>query len=139
MPDKDNRRPAIRTLIDWLKVAVLLLDEAAAVVLVVVVLRFLKIQVPLPVAIVLGLLFGTIVFIIHKAVIPSFHRKVVTGSEGMAGREGRVVQTLNPKGVITIGSERWKAKSVEDYIEVDEDVEIIELDGLTLKVKRKGD
>ncbi len=126
-----------RTITDWLKVLALLLDEAAALVLVILLLRFFKIHIPLPIAIVTGLLLGTFVFIIHKVVIPSFHRRIVTGSEGMIGKQGRVVEPLTPIGVITVNGERWKAKSIDNNIEVNENVEIIGLDGLTLKVKHK--
>ena len=75
---------------------------------------------------------------IHVAVIPSFHRRIVTGSEGMLGVQGRVVKPLKPVGTIVIKGEHWRAKSIEDSIEVNENVEIVGLDGLTLNVKRKG-
>ncbi len=96
-----------------------------------------RLQPALPVKIVMGLVLGTFVFIIHVAVIPSFHRRIVTGSEGMLGAQGMVVEALNPVGAIIVKGERWKAVSVDDNIEVDENVEIVELEGLTLKVKRK--
>ena len=122
---------------DWLKVMVLLLDEAAAVVLVLLVLRLLKIEIPLPIAIVAALLFGAFVFVIHKAVIPTFHKKQVTGAEGLIGLEGEVIEPLNPVGVIRISGEYWKAKSVAENIDVGEEVEILGLGGLTLTVRPK--
>ena len=139
MHKKANTKPAKRTVADWLKVLVLLLDEGAALILVILVLRFFGIRIPLPITIVIALLLGTSIFITHKAIIPSFNWKQVTGSEGMIGTQGRVVKPLTPVGTITVAGERWKAKSIDDNIEVDETVEIIGLDGLTLKVKRKGD
>ena len=137
MGKKVDSKPLKRTVIDGLKVLVLLLDEAAALVLVVLVLRFLKIHIPLPLTIAAGLLLGTVIFITHKAVIPSFHRKIVTGPEGMIGGQGRVVEALTPVGAVVVDGERWRAKSVDDNIEVDENVEIVGLERLTLKVKRK--
>ncbi|MFC2022027.1 NfeD family protein [Chloroflexota bacterium] len=137
MGKKGNTKFIKRTVTDWLKVLVLLLDDAVALLVVILVLRFLKIHIPLPITIVIALLLGTFLFIIHKVVIPSFHRRIVTGPEGMIGAQGRVVELLNPGGAITVNGERWKAKSVDDNIEVDENVEIVELEGLTLKVKRK--
>ena len=127
-----------RTFGDWLKVLVLLLDEAAVVVLVIVVLRFLRIQISLPITIAIAILVGTLVIIIHIAVIPSFHRKQITGREGMIGAQGRVVKPLTPVGAITVKGEYWRAKSVDDNIAADENVEIVGLEGLTLKVKREG-
>ncbi|MFC1954175.1 NfeD family protein [Chloroflexota bacterium] len=135
-----NKKLIKRTITDWGKVLVLLLDEAAVVVLVIVVLQFFGIRIPLPVKIVTGLVLGTLVFIIHVAVIPTFRRRIVTGSEGMLGAQGRVVEALNPVGAIIVKGERWRAVSVDDNIEVDENVEVVGLEGLTLKVKReKGD
>jgi len=127
-----------RTLTDWGKVLVLLLDEAAMVLLVIVALNFFRIAIPLPVAIILALVIGAFVFVIHLAVIPSFHRKIVTGTEGMLGVQGTVVKSLDPIGAVVIKGEHWRAKSVEGSIKVDEEVEIVGLDRLTLNVKRKG-
>jgi len=127
-----------RTITDWGKVLVLLLDEAAVLVVVILVLKFLGIRIPLPVTIPIVIMGGIFVFIIHIAVIPSFRRKIVTGREGMIGVQGRVVEPLTPIGVIFVKGEYWNAKSVDDNIEVDENVEIVGLDRLTLKVQRKG-
>jgi len=125
------------TLKDWLMVLVLLLDEVAALVLILLVLWFLKIRISLPIAIAMALLLGTFAFMTHKVIIPSFHKKKVTGSEGMLGLEGEVVEPLTPVGAIKVGGEYWKAKSVDGDIDAGEDVEILSLNKLTLEVKRK--
>ena len=126
-----------RTFRDWIKVLVLLLDEAAVVAIVIVVLRFLRIQIPLPVVIVIALIAGALIFVIHFAVIPSFHKKQVTGQEGMIGQQGSVVEPLSPWGTVMVNGERWKAKPVDNgKIEVDEEIEIVRIEGLTLKVRR---
>ena len=127
-----------RTTADWGKILILLLDEAAVIVAILLILHFLGIQIPVPIMIGGGIIVVTFVFIIHIAVIPSFHRKQVTGREGMIGEQGRVVEPLNPVGTIIVKGEYWSAKSVDDRIEADENVEIVGLDGLTLRVKRKG-
>ncbi len=126
-----------RNIKDWLIVLVLLLDEAVAVVLVLLVLRFLGIQIPLPITIVIALLLGVFIFITHKVIIPSFHRKKITGSEGMMGLTGEVIEPLTPVGVIRVGDEYWKAKSVDRDIAAGEEVEVLGLNGLTLTVKLK--
>ena len=125
------------TIKDWLKVLVLLLDEAAAVALVFLVLWILRIEIPLPITVVLALLLGALVFVIHKAVIPTFHKKQVTGAEGLIGLEGEVIKPLTPEGVVRVKGEYWKAKSVGENIAVGEEIEILKLNGLTLTVKRK--
>ncbi len=123
---------------DWLKVLVLLLDEAVAVLLVLLVLWALKIKVPLSVAIVVALLLGASIYITHKAIIPTFHRKKVTGAEGLIGLGGEVIEPLTPKGMVKVKGEYWKAKSVGGKIAAGEAVEVLGLNGLILEVKRKG-
>ena len=123
---------------DWGKVLILLLDEAAVIVLVIVILHFFRISIPLPITIMVALILGGLIFVIHVAVIPSFHRKKVTGKEGMIGTQGRVIEPLIPTGTILIEGERWKTKSINGNIEIDEEVEVVELERLILKVKRKG-
>ena len=125
------------TVKDWLLVLVLLLDEAAAVVLVLLVLWFFRIRIPIWIAIVGALLLGAIAFIIPKVVIPSFHARKVTGSEGMIGLEGEVIEPLAPVGVVRVEGELWKAKSVAGDVPAGETVEIIKLNKLALEVKRK--
>lgn len=116
----------------------LLLDEAAVLVVFILILQFLGVRIPLPITISIAIILGIFVFIIHVAVIPSFRRKQVTGREGMIGAEGKVVEPLTPVGTITIKGEYWRAKSVDGSIEVDENVEIVGLEGLILRVRRKG-
>ena len=127
-----------QTITDWGKVLILLLDEAAVIVVILLILHFLGIRIPLPIMIGGGIIVGVFVFIIHIAVIPSFHRKKVAGREGMIGTQGRVVEPLTPAGTVMVHGEYWKAESVDDNIGVDENVEIVRLQGLVLKVKRDG-
>lgn len=126
-----------RTIKDWLIVLVLLLDEAVALVLVLLVLSFFNIRIPLWVTVVIALLLGGFAFVVHKVIVPSFHKKPVTGSEGMIGLEGTVIESLTPFGVIRIEGEYWKAKSVDENIAVGGEVEILRLNKLTLEVKCK--
>jgi len=128
-----------RSIKDWFIILVVLLDEVVVVALVFLVLWLLGIEIPLPVTITVALLLGVLVFIMQKAVIPTLHKKRITGSEGMIGLTGTVIEPLTPEGIVRVEGESWKAKSVGDDIAVDEEVEILGLDGLTLKVSRKGD
>jgi membrane-bound ClpP family serine protease len=131
---KENTK---RTIKDWLKVTVLLLDEAVAIALVLAALWFFKISLPLWLAIVVALLLGTLVFVIHKLIIPSFHARQVTGREGMIGLVGEVIEPLTPSGVIRIEGEYWKARSVEGNVPAEQEVEIMDLKQHVLEVKRK--
>ena len=89
------------------------------------VLWFFKISIPPWAVIVAALLLGAFIFITHKVIIPSFHRKRVTGSEGMIGLEAEVIEALTPIGVVRVEGEYWKAKSVDNDIAAGEDVEIL--------------
>ena len=122
----------------WLVVLVLLLDDVAVFVLVIFGLQFLGIEIPLPVKIVIAVILGTFVFIIHKAVIPALRRKKITGSEGMIGLEGEVIEALTPVGAVMVRGERWKAKSVDEDISAGDEVEILGVNGLTLTVRLKS-
>ena len=58
----------------------------------------------------------------------------------MIGLQGRVVWPLTPVGAIYVKGENWKAESIGDYIEVDENVEVVGIEGLILRVVRlRGD
>ncbi|MBA7569414.1 hypothetical protein ES708_11153 [subsurface metagenome] len=138
MNKKIDAKLILQAIKDWGKVLILLLDEAAVIVVILLILHFLGIQIPLPIMIGGGIIVGIFVLIIHIAVVPSFRRKQVTGREGMIGTQGRVVEPLTPIGTIIVKGEYWKAKSLDDNIEFDENVEIVRLEGLVLKVKRDG-
>ena len=136
MNKKIDKKLILSTIKDWGKVLVLMLDEAAVIVVILLILHFLGIPITLAIKIGAGIAFVIFVFIRHAAVIPSFHRKQVTGKEGMIGLQGRVVEPLNPVGIIIVKGEHWKAKSLNEYIESNEEVEVMEVNGLTLMVKR---
>ena len=138
MSKKIDKKLIVRTVTDWGKVLILLLDEAVVIVVILLILHFLEIQIPVPIMIGGGIIIGIIIIMVHIAVIPSFHRKQVTGQEGMIGEQGRVVEPLTPFGTIIVRGEYWKAKSLDDNIEFDENVEIVGNERLTLKVKREG-
>ena len=126
-----------RSIKDWFIILILLLDEVAALLLLLLVLWILDIQLPLPIIVVIALLLGGFAFIIHKVVIPVLHKKRITGSEGMIGLTGEVIEPLTPVGMVRVGSEYWKARSVGGEIEAGEEVEILSLNGLTLMVRLK--
>ena len=131
---KENTK---RTIKNWLKVLVLLLDEAVAIALVLAALWFFKISLPLWLAIVFALLLGALAFGTHKLIIPSFHARQVTGREGMIGLVGEVIEPLTPSGVIRIEGEYWKARSVEGNVSAGQEVEILDLKRHVLGVRKK--
>lgn len=122
---------------DWLIVLVLLLDEVAVVALVLLALWYFKIKLPVSVIIVLVLLLGALVFLTHRVIVPSFHRKQVTGREAMVGLEGTVTESLGPDGIVRVAGEYWQATSVDGNILAGEEIEVVSSVKLTLTVKSK--
>ena len=137
MNEKINEKVKLRTLKDWGKVLLLMLDEVIIIAVILLIMHFLGVEITLPIKIGAGIILLIFVFVRHVAVIPSFHRKLVTGREGMIGEHGKVVKPLTPAGVVSLKGEYWNAKSIDDDIEADEDVEIVGVDGLMLRVKRE--
>ena len=121
----------------WLIVIIALLDDVAVLALVFILLWVFRAHIPLAVIIIIGIVACTIVFFIHRAIVPSLRRKQEIGSEAMIGQSGEVTQELAPKGVIWVKGEYWQAKCLGENIEIGEEVEIIEIDRLVLEVKRK--
>jgi membrane-bound serine protease (ClpP class) len=115
-----------------------LLDELVVLAAIFLLVHFLNIRIPVSVLIVTGVLIIVFVAIIHVRVIPSFHLKKITGKEGMIGLKGRVVQPLTPVGTIYVGGENWNAETDDGYIGNGEDVEIVGIKELLLKVIRSG-
>jgi membrane-bound serine protease (ClpP class) len=122
----------------WLIILIALLDDVAALALVFVLLWFFKVEIPLSALIVIGLVVGSVIFMVNRAVVPSLRRKKAIGAEAMIGMEGIVVASLKPKGIIRVGGEYWQAESLDGDIETGEDVEIVVIDRLKLGVKRKA-
>jgi membrane-bound ClpP family serine protease len=135
---KVNKKSTKVTVTSWLKVIVFLLDDVVALLIIVFILHLLKIQIPWPIIITAAILLGVLLFIINRAIIPDFRRKSVTGQEGMIGLQGSVIKTLSPIGTVLVEGEHWKAKSVDGkLIRTDESVQVVEVDRLTLLVRRK--
>jgi membrane-bound ClpP family serine protease len=133
-----NKKSGSSSLRAWLIVLIALLDDVVALVLVFVVLWFFRVEIPLSAIIVIGLVLGTFIFILHRAIVPSLRRRKITGAEGMVGLTGEVVKSLKPDGVVRVGGEYWQAKSIEGDVEAGEDVEVIDIDRLNLEVRRKA-
>jgi membrane-bound ClpP family serine protease len=121
----------------WLIVLVALIDDIAALALVFVILWAFHVDIPVYLLVIIGILAGIVIFIIHRAIIPSLRRRKVIGKEGMLGEVGEVTKTLTPQGVVKVKDEYWQAESENGDISRGEEVEIIGINGLTLKVKHK--
>jgi membrane-bound serine protease (ClpP class) len=97
------------------------------------------INVSLPIIIVLILFFGGIILLIGKLVIKDFKKRSVTGTEGMIGKVGEVLDwdISSHKGKILVHGEIWSAESNTDFNRGDK-VEVLQVNDLMLKVKGLG-
>ena len=135
--DINYNRSVKRTFKDWLTVLGLLVDEAAAAGVLLFVLRVFDLTIPLWLIIVVALALGGIAFVFHRSVIPSFHRKRVTGAEAMVGLSGEVIELLQPVGVVRVEGEYWKAESENGEVPAGKTVEVSSVKGLVLRVRRR--
>jgi len=62
---------------------------------------------------------------------------VAIGVETLVGKVGHVTQTLNPRGIVQLEAEEWSAESVGGTIEVGQSVEVVEVTGVRLRVRKK--
>jgi membrane-bound serine protease (ClpP class) len=62
-------------------------------------------------------------------------KKASTGQKGIVGEKGVALGTLHPEGQVSVHGEVWKAVSSEK-IKKGEKIEVIDVEGLVLKVRR---
>jgi len=121
----------------WTIVLLSLIDDIVILAVVIGILWYFKIELPWWAMIAIGLALGSYIFFRTWAVLPSVRRRKITGSEGMIGTVGEVTESLTPTGIIRVAGESWQAESIEGNIEMGEEVEILSMYRLKLKVKRK--
>jgi membrane-bound serine protease (ClpP class) len=87
--------------------------------------------------IVMAILLGLFFLFGVAAVVRAHKRKPEAGKEELLGDVGRVMEDLDPEGVVKLHGELWKAKSRSgERIPVGEKVKVVEVDGLTLIVEK---
>lgn len=64
----------------------------------------------------------------------ALERKPVIWSEAMVGRCGKTTTSLTPDGYVQVNGELWHAFSSDTNINEGEDIVVVELDRLTLRV-----
>ena len=92
----------------------------------------------IPLVIGWSLLLGVVFFFMVMMAVRAQKRRPTTGNEGLIGEIGRVTQDLSPEGTVLIWGERWRAETVDGQsIPVGSDVEVVEVQGMRLRVRRK--
>jgi membrane-bound serine protease (ClpP class) len=96
---------------------------------------FLRVSWPLNIA--LALITTAFFIIIVRAAIKARRLPARTGGSAMIGETGYARSQLDPLGQVQVHGEIWSAESSEgETITRGEEIEIVEVRGLTLKVKR---
>jgi membrane-bound serine protease (ClpP class) len=76
-------------------------------------------------------------FVVAKA-LQAQKPRAVTGKEGLIGRVGVVKTRLAPEGSVLVAGERWRAVAEDEPVEVGEEVEVVQVDGFRLRVRRRS-
>ena len=88
------------------------------------------------VAVLSGLMAFFALFMVG-AVVRTRKMKYDQGGKGLVGQTGKVLTALSPVGTVQLSSETWSAvSSGEEEIGAGEKVEVVEVDGLTIKVRK---
>jgi len=71
------------------------------------------------------------------AIIRAQKREPVVGREWLVGQVGEAKTDLAPTGTVFVGGTWWTAEAVDGEIKAGEKIEVVAMDGLRLKVRRK--
>ena len=94
-------------------------------------------QIPWPSIIGIALSMAAIMGFGMRKVIQAMKKQPTTGAEGMIGAVGTVKIALEPQGSVFVWGERWHATSDNgEKIDAGEKVQVTQMDGFELKVKR---
>ena len=87
--------------------------------------------------IVMAILLGLFFLFGVATVVRAHRKKPEAGKEELIGEVGKVVEDLDPEGVIKLHGELWRAESLDgERIPAGTRVKVVRVDGLTLIVKR---
>jgi membrane-bound serine protease (ClpP class) len=76
--------------------------------------------------------------IVTRGVVKSFREKVKTGPEALIGKRGKVIEELNPRGMVKVNSEIWSGISADkNTIKKGKEVKILKVEGNLLIVEKR--
>lgn len=84
----------------------------------------------------IGALAGLFLFLMIAGLRSAQKKKVTTGKEGMIGLKARALENFTGKGSVFVKGAVWRAESESGLIEKDDEVEVVSVSGLTLRVKK---
>jgi membrane-bound serine protease (ClpP class) len=74
--------------------------------------------------------------LVVRLVVQARHRPVLTGVDRVIGRMGVAKTELAPRGVVLVGGEDWDAQADPSPVGRGEKVQVLEVQGLTLRVRK---
>ena len=96
---------------------------------------YLRVSVPFVIA--TSVILGGAFFAILLVALRTRRLPVTVGVESLVGKEGEVRQPLAPSGTVQVGGELWSAETDGETIEAGQKVEVVEVKGLKLKVRKR--
>jgi membrane-bound serine protease (ClpP class) len=97
---------------------------------------YLRVSVPFVIG--TSVVLGAAFFAILLVALRTRRLPVTVGVESLVGREGEVRQQLAPSGTVQVGGELWSAETDGETIEAGQKVEVVEVKGLKLKVRKQA-
>lgn len=113
-----------------------LLDEALILGLILWGLPKLGIELPIPITIVIVILFAIFAVATFKLGTRALKMKPLAGLSEMINMDGVVIKRLDPIGYVKIDGEIWEAKSSDGIIEKGTNVKVLDQKRLCLIVKQ---
>lgn len=81
-------------------------------------------------------LMGGFFLVVARLVARSLKQRPATGREALVGQVGRARTPLKPEGMVWVDGALWKATADGEPVAVGERVEVLEVNGLDLRVRR---
>jgi membrane-bound serine protease (ClpP class) len=79
---------------------------------------------------------GGYFLLVLRAVLRARRLPYVTGAEALPGQDGVATSDLAPRGTVRVRGEEWSAVADPGPIKVGETVEVLAVEGITLRVHR---
>lgn len=85
-----------------------------------------------------GLITGGLMFAALVAIVRAQKRQPVVGKEWIVGQVGEARTDLTPTGTVFVSGTWWTAEAIDGEIKAGEKVEVVAMEGLRLKVRKKS-
>ena len=120
----------------WLKLLLLLSDEAIVVLAVLFILWKLDVHLPTALLVAIATVVAVIVFLLHWILLSELKEgRLKSTNNNMIGLKGKVIMQLCPEGVVKIRGELWKAITVDVEVEAGRQIYVTGREGLRLLVE----